>query len=470
MKIIGKSIKYLFICIILVSILCALAFLFIKSYDDGKYYNIIFEQDKPQIILSLDSIKGIGIENQELIFKILDEGAGLDEYSVSLDQKNRHIPLEKKKLHGEKEKEIKINLGFQELKLTEGMAQITIKAFDKSFWNNHKEISFNLEVDARYPKLKVITTQHNLLLNGVQLVVYQAYDDNLKMHGVKLGKKFFQGFPISLLDSSIKDSSVYGVFYSVLEDDDKSLTPIVIARDSVGNEVTKTFYNKKIKRRIKDYNITITPYFNDVISKRFKKQESEDTNAFLKKVLYDNREKESKEIFEVLHDVIFKINLKLPFTAQKSSLLKNFGSSMTYIYNANPIFSMKEQGATFSLSKDEKSINAISDGTVIFVKEMQYYGNVVAVSHGGSIVALYAMGGTPLVKSGDKVTLGQGLMEKGNSGVSTLDTEYLLEIRVNGYPVNPQEFFDGFWCNEHIINKITLTKEDLGLVTPSFDY
>ena len=470
MKIIGKSIKYLFIFFVLISILCGLLFLFIKTYDNGKFYNKIFEKTAPTIELVDSSAKGIGSTPQTLQIKLADTGAGLDAYSVSLIQKNRHIQIDTKKLKGENEKIVSIPLSFQELKLTEGIANLTIKAFDKSFWNNHSEFNLNLEVDARFPKLKVITSQHNLLLNGVQLVVYQAYDDNLKRHGVQYGEKFFQGFPINLLDETIKDSSVYGAFYSVSYDDNKAIEPIIIAEDSVGNKVEKTFYNKKMKRRVNDYTSIITKYYLDIISKRLQKPDDETQEHFLDKVLRQNQEKESSEIFEVLHDVIFKTNLKLPFTAQQATVIKNFGSLISYTYDGKEVTKKKETGATFSLASSENNIKAIADGVVIFVKKMDFYGNVVAVSHGGSIVALYAMGGDPLVKAGDKVQTSQDLLKKGNSGISTSESEYLLEIRINGYPVNPQEFFDNFWCGEHITSKLNLVKEDLGLITPQFNF
>ncbi|MGI6680273.1 MAG: murein hydrolase activator EnvC family protein [Bdellovibrionota bacterium] len=475
MKIIRKSIKYLCLFFVLISIFCVLLFLFLKHYKDGKLYDQIFEKTPPVITVKKGSIKGIGSEPQTLEIKISDTGAGLDGYTVRLTQKNRHIQLDNGKLNGEKEKIIKIPLGFNELKLTEGVASITIKAFDKSFWNNHKEVRFNVDVDARYPKLKVISTQHNLLLNGVQLVIYQAKDDNLKEHGVKVGNKVFQGFPLILLDDSIKDESVYCAFYSVLDSEktssgNKKITPLVVAKDNVGNTTTRKFYNKKIKRRVGEHTLKLTSYFVNTISKRLEKKQDESLNDFLIRVLKTQHKKESKEIFDIVHNVVFKRSLKLPFAIQKATILRNFGSRVHYVYSDKVVLEKKESGTTFLLTKDESTVNSISDGVVIFVKKMDYYGNVVGVAHGGNVVVLYAMAGSPLVKTGDKVSVGQALLNLGQSGISTVDREYLLEIRVNGYAVNPQEFFDNFWCSEHIVSKINMAKEDLGLITPEFDF
>ena len=225
-----------------------------------------------------------------------------------------------------------------------------------------------------------------------------------------------------------------------------------------------------MKRRVNNYTSSLTSYFAKVISKRLNKNENESYEEFFDRVLRKNQKKESREIFEALHDVTFDTQLTLPFVAQHATVIKNFGSIINYTYEKKDICEKKEEGATFSLFQDEDSVKAISNGTVLFVKKMNYYGNIVAVAHGGSVVALYSMAGEPLVKSGEKVEASQGLLKKGNSGISVLDNEYLLEIRINGYPVNPQEFFDNFWCGEHITNKLNLVKEDLGLITPQFNF
>ena len=122
--------------------------------------------------------------------------------------------------------------------------------------------------------------------------IYEVDDDNLKRHGIQYGEKFFQGFPIHLIDSSIKDNDVYGAFYSVLESDNKSFVPVVIAEDNVGNKVEKTFYNKKMKRRVNNYTSSLTSYFANVISKRLNKNENESYEEFFDKVLRKNQKKE----------------------------------------------------------------------------------------------------------------------------------------------------------------------------------
>ncbi len=468
MTFITKSIKYLFLFIILIT--CSLLGIFwiVKNYDNGKIYNKFFEKNSPEIIVS-DEMLGIGIKPTNFKIDLEDSEAGLDAVTVKLNQKNRYITLKNQKLNGEKKATIQINLDFNELKLTEGIATLVVKAFDKSFWSNTSEKTITLDVDARNPSLKIITGQHNLLLNGVQLVIYKATDDKLFKHGIEVGDRFFQGFPASLLDKQIEDSSIYGAFYSVYSSDAKDIKPIAVAEDKARNRVEKTFYNKKIRRRINDYPLSISPYFIKVMEKRFDKK-NDSQNIFLKNILETMAIDDSQKIFKALDGVVFKLPLKTTFVMQKGTVLKNFGSQVDYVYQGDVVARKKEEGMTLSLLDEEETINAISDGVVIFVKKMPTYGNVVAVSHGGSVVAIYAKAGDPLVKAGDAVTTLQPLLKKANSGTSVLNSEYLLEIRIDGYPVNPQEFFDNFWCEEHIADKVRVVKEDLGIIIPRFNF
>ncbi len=159
-----------------------------------------------------------------------------------------------------------------------------------------------------------------------------------------------------------------------------------------------------------------------------------------------------------------------PFELPQGTVVKSYGSTATFYYANEELDSRKEEGITFSLPTDTLSIKAISDGMVIFVKKLQSYGNVVAVAHGANIVAIYAQGGDPLVTPASLVKKGDPILKIGNSGTSASSSEFLLEIRIDGYPVNPQEFFDSSWCASHINGKLRLAKDDLGLLNPEFDY
>lgn len=79
------------------------------------------------------------------------------------------------------------------------------------------------------------------------------------------------------------------------------------------------------------------------------------------------------------------------------------------------------------------------DGQVISTEYNSYYGKVILIDHGNSVVTRYAHLSEISVREGDKVVRGQKIGAVGNSGRST-GPHLHYEIEVNGIPVNPMKY------------------------------
>lgn len=91
------------------------------------------------------------------------------------------------------------------------------------------------------------------------------------------------------------------------------------------------------------------------------------------------------------------------------------------------------------LGKD--TIYAFYDGVILMAERQDGYGNVILISHEGGLESLYAHNSKNLVQAGDQVYSGMPIGITGNTGLST--GEHLhFEIRENGTPVNPEQFFE----------------------------
>lgn len=84
-------------------------------------------------------------------------------------------------------------------------------------------------------------------------------------------------------------------------------------------------------------------------------------------------------------------------------------------------------------------IRPIANGTVTFADEKGTYGNLVIISHGNGIESYYAHCNELYVNVGDTVDTNSTIASVGSTGNST-GPHLHLEIRVNGSPVNPQQY------------------------------
>ena len=84
-------------------------------------------------------------------------------------------------------------------------------------------------------------------------------------------------------------------------------------------------------------------------------------------------------------------------------------------------------------------IKAVASGTVIFAERNGSYGNLIKVSHGNGVETWYAHCDQLYAKVGQRVNAGDVIAAVGSTGNST-GYHLHLEIRVNGNPVNPQQY------------------------------
>lgn len=89
------------------------------------------------------------------------------------------------------------------------------------------------------------------------------------------------------------------------------------------------------------------------------------------------------------------------------------------------------------------SVMAADNGTVTEARYAGNYGNCIRIDHGGgSMITLYAHLLKMNVKVGDVVTKGQVIGTVGSTGRST-GNHLHFEVRINGKPVNPIQFYPG---------------------------
>lgn len=90
-------------------------------------------------------------------------------------------------------------------------------------------------------------------------------------------------------------------------------------------------------------------------------------------------------------------------------------------------------------SSSGNGIRAIAPGTVTYAAYKGSYGNLIIINHGNGVESYYAHCSALYVSPGQSVGPGNTIAAVGSTGNST-GPHLHLEIRINGAPVNPQNY------------------------------
>ena len=120
----------------------------------------------------------------------------------------------------------------------------------------------------------------------------------------------------------------------------------------------------------------------------------------------------------------------------KGELLSRFGKQKHNTFEDFVFY----KGLEFR-TKDNAEVKAIADAQVIFVGRMPGYGTIVILDHGERFYSLYGRLGETSVTKNLIVYKGQQIATTGPANQG--GRSFYFEIRRNGAPVNPQDYFGG---------------------------
>lgn len=481
--------KKLWAILVITGIALPFAFSGWKALYDG-----FLERGLP-VIKIRDLPRGIGILPVSLKLSLIDSGTGLDEVVVRTEQKHKIREIYRQSLGGEIRANIEVQFPGINSKLEEGPAAIEIKAFDRSFWSNVTTKRIELYVDYHKPKIEVLTTQHNARQGGSQLVIYKAFDEDLYVSGVKVNNNTFYGFPAKKLDPSIIDDSVFVGLFAVdlLQDSNPSIK--VFAEDRVGNVTSATFYNKVLRRNPREVGHKVSDEFlrsqiADLASQNLTNLETY-YKSFGKKIDFKAKrgtiERSIEEFKLVNQDLrkydeaqidtfLKKYNENQALSLNRASLERQWsnafgrpGGTTQRMFGENVAFSYQDQalGKAIQLGDEirkplESEVEVSNNGIVVFSDSLGFYGKTVIIDHGLGLVSIYSRLNRILAKEGDRVEKGDIIGLAGESGFA-LWPEVYYEMRIQGVPVDPREWWDGSWLDAQIEGKLGEVKRSLGI-------
>ncbi len=465
--------------IILILIVVVIPFGYLGWKD---LWNTFLETNPPTI--QVESFpRGLGSSGKKCSFLINDNGAGIAGVVVRMIQRGRSIEVYRQDFNREKNTKIEFELSADQHKLIDGTAELEFRAFDASFWNNTELLEYSLKIDRRKPYIKVMSTQHNIRRSGSQLVIYEAIDDDLNIHGVKVGLKAYLGVPLKGIDRSFSGTNLYGAFFTVTNKDSENPIIKAFAEDSVGNSASDSFYYKLISSGNKNEIFRVNQsYLQSTVATAYKQNyytmsDWAEQNAIslppapTNDLNLENLQSALISIHKILipwSDFEIKKHFKNPrseklwhdaFEQPMGIVQSAYGHQKILDLNNQVIVDRFQTGYEI---KGKTTVLAANSGIVSFTDSIGSYGKVIGIDHGAGLFSIYAWLKDSLVSVGENVNRGQAIAQAGGSGLSR-GADYFYQLRLYDTPINPAEWWDRSWYLGHVVEKINDVKRKIGL-------
>ncbi|MGM0643520.1 MAG: M23 family metallopeptidase [Thermodesulfobacteriota bacterium] len=442
--------------------------IFVIVVPSGWFLLNEYESSEPRIELELPS--DYLRKSYEMGLSVYDQGTGLREVKVSIQQEGKEKTLFSRKYEnsgleglflgsGVTEDSFEIPVEFWKYGLSDGKATIRVYVSDYSWhgWNKGNRVYEEKEVviDTKPPKISVLTKKHNMARGGTGLVIYRLYEKGLET-GVRVGDNFFPAY-----SGMFEDEDVWACFFALDHTQGPGTEIFVSAEDKAGNVSKRGFY----------YYIRDDDYPTDVlkISDSFleRKMPEIDTdmdqdfekfeNPLLEKFLYVNGTLRKKNFQEILQPVSGTENsilwkgrfLRLPGSARRAG----YADRRVYKYRGKNVDEAVHLGVDLASTR-KADVPAANSGKVLLASNVGIYGNSVLIDHGFGLCTLYSHLTDFNVSEGDTVKRGEIVGTTGSTGFAGGDHLHFA-VAVNNVFVNPVEWWDASWIENNITSKIT---------------
>jgi murein DD-endopeptidase MepM/ murein hydrolase activator NlpD len=411
-----------------------------------------FEGDPPRIA-TLESLTYVGAPHEHE-FTVVDDGRGVESVRVFVVAGEREYKLFSTTYEGtwhsgaelKMPRRIQTTVSPKDLELPQGAATLVAEATDFSWRRNQVRVEVPLMVDARKPRLSVLTGLTYIRQGGTELAVYEI-DEPTSKHGVEVGEGFFPGF------AHPKDPKLRIALYAIPHDAPKGQAVELIAIDRAGNRTEVPLSISVLERRQTADRLTLDDNFLRAKVDEILNGDAPDPLTGYLKINREVRAENDKKLRELCAESSGERLWDSAFTQMPSSKVgAGFAEARTYVYNGKDVDRQLHLG--FDLSSTARSeVPAANDGVVVFADELGIYGRVVVIDHGLGLFSLYGHLSEIAVERGKAVAQGQTLGRTGTTGLAGGDHLHYAML-LSGTFIDPLEWFDRRWIQEHIEAKL----------------
>jgi murein DD-endopeptidase MepM/ murein hydrolase activator NlpD len=129
-----------------------------------------------------------------------------------------------------------------------------------------------------------------------------------------------------------------------------------------------------------------------------------------------------------------------------------FADHRNYVYRGKQVDRQDHVGFDLSVVQ-QYPVEASNSGIVAYADYFGIYGNTVIVDHGCGLLSLYGHLSSINVKPGQEVKKSEIVGRSGATGLAGGDHLH-FGLFLQGVPVNPTEWWDGKWINDHVLDRL----------------
>jgi murein DD-endopeptidase MepM/ murein hydrolase activator NlpD len=337
--------------------------------------------------------------------------------------------------------------------LAEGPATLEVWVKDHSWlprFSRTPAVTHPVIVDLTPPSIGVVSEERIAKLGGSETVVYRVAPDATES-GVQVGREFFPGVAGLFADPNLR------VAVFALPQDAPDARPVVVAADAAGNrqqagvgivvkprvfaekrlELNQDFLSRKVPELLRANGM---PDGGDLVAGylRINRELRAKTEERLREIC---RESAPRQLWQGGF-------LRLP----NSAPLSGFADRRSYVLDGKVIDNQTHLG--FDLASLRGSpVPSANAGRVVFAGPLGIYGDTVIVDHGLGVFTLYGHLSEVGVTPGTEVARGAPVGKTGETGLAGGDHLH-FSVMVHGVHVDPVEWWDGHWIEDHVIRRV----------------
>jgi murein DD-endopeptidase MepM/ murein hydrolase activator NlpD len=332
--------------------------------------------------------------------------------------------------------------------LKEGKARLIVEVQSNDLRAVTDVIATDVDVILRPPSITTDGFQHYINQGGSELVLITP-SGSWKDSGVRVGAATFRSFPVP------GENQQRLVLFAYSWDTPPETPPVVFASNGAGTEATARFWFKIFPKKFRARDLTIDDAFLEKVDNQIDPSGSGDLLTRFLKINRDTRRANNKTLSDLRLKTADRFLWKEAFLQLANSQVESaFADLRTYVYKGKKVDQQVHLG--FDLATTQHGpVLAANDGQVVWAAPLGIYGNCIVLDHGLGLQSIYGHLSELDVKEGEMVHRGQVMGKSGSTGLAGGDHLH-FSMQVDGVQVNPIEWWDDHWINDHIRSRMKI--------------